>query len=65
MLIVKVEKGESIDRALKRMKRKQKNTKLIKKLRDRQEFVKPSTKKRKQIQKAKYAQKLKESEQNY
>lgn len=65
MLIVKVKKGESIDRALKRMKRKQKNTKLIKELRDRQEFVKPSTKRRKQIQKAKYVQKLKESEQNY
>ena len=46
MLIVKIKKGENISRALKRFKIKTKKTGLIKEIRSRQEFVKPSAKKR-------------------
>ena len=46
MLIVKFKKGENINRALKRFKIKTKKTGLIKEIRSRQEFVKPSAKKR-------------------
>ena len=52
MLIVKLGKGENINRALKRFKSKVKKTKLIKQIRDNQHFTKPSMKKRDQLKKA-------------
>ena len=52
MLIVKLKKGENINRALKRFKTKVKRTKLIKQIRDNQHFIKPSTKRREQLKKA-------------
>ncbi len=42
MLIVQVKDGESIDRALKRYKRKYDKTGVVKQLRARQQFTKPS-----------------------
>ena len=42
MLIVQVKDGESIDRALKRYKRKYDKTGVVKQLRYRQQFTKPS-----------------------
>ena len=42
MLIVQVKDGESIDRALKRYKRKYDKTGVVRQLRARQQFVKPS-----------------------
>jgi small subunit ribosomal protein S21 len=57
MLIIKNEKGENIERMLKRYKRKFDRTKVLKQLRDNQQFTKPSVKKRKQKQKAKYVEK--------
>lgn len=42
MLIVQVKDGEAIDRALKRYKRKYDKTGVVKQLRARQQFVKPS-----------------------
>jgi len=62
MLIVKLQDGESIDRALKRFKRKFNNVGVIKELRDRQQFTKKSIKLRQQKLKAKYIQKLKQEE---
>lgn len=62
MLIVKVNEGESIEKALKRFKRKEQQTKLVKQLRDRKEYVKPSVAYRKKIQKAVYVNKKKLSE---
>tara|TARA_R110000772_G_scaffold2410_2_gene8432 strand:+ start:56354 stop:56548 length:195 start_codon:yes stop_codon:yes gene_type:complete len=62
MIIIKVNKGENIDRALKRYKRKMSNTKTLKELRERKQFDKPSTKRRREIQKAIYIQKLNDSE---
>ena len=64
MLIIKVGKNESIERALKRYKRKVSNTKQLKKLRERQQYVKPSAQKRRQNAKAVYIQRLRDNEQN-
>ena len=57
MLIIEVKDSENIDRALKRYKRKVQNTRLIKELRRRKEFVKPSVKRRNEILKAEYRNK--------
>ncbi len=54
MLIIDVKSNESISQALKRYKRKYRSTKIIKELRARKEYVKPTTKKRKQKLKAAY-----------
>lgn len=59
MLRVIIKDGDSIERALKQFKRKVVGTKLIKELRERQEFEKPSVTERKKKLKAKYVQKLK------
>ena len=56
MLIVKLKKGENINSAVKRMKKKVRNTRLIQELRGRQAFLKPSVIKRKAKQKAVYKQ---------
>ncbi len=54
MLIINVREGENIDRALKRYKRKSINTRVIRELRERREFTKPSIKRRKEKLKAAY-----------
>lgn len=51
MLIIPVKDGESIDRALKKYKRKFDKTGVVRKLRARQQFVKPSVTHRQKIQK--------------
>ncbi|QCX53492.1 30S ribosomal protein S21 [Elizabethkingia sp. JS20170427COW] len=56
MLIVPVKDGESIDRALKKYKRKFDKTRVVRSLRARQQFIKPSVTKRAKIQKAAYKQ---------
>lgn len=48
MLKVKVKDGENIEKALRQFKRKCNETKLVKQLRDRKEYVKPSVARRKQ-----------------
>jgi len=57
MLIIKNERGENIERMLKRYKRKFDRTKVLKQLRDNQQFTKPSVRKRKIKQKAVYVEK--------
>ena len=44
MLIIKVKEGENIDRALKRYKRKTRNTKLVNLLRENKEYLKKKQK---------------------
>ena len=56
MIIVPVKVGESIVKALKMFKRKFEKTGAIRELRARKNFVKPSVKKRMQMQKAIYVQ---------
>lgn len=58
MIIVPVKEGESIDRALKKFKRKFEKTGVVKELRERQQFTKPSVKNRNQRLKAVYIQQL-------
>ncbi|MCL9807894.1 30S ribosomal protein S21 [Flavobacterium luminosum] len=61
MLIIPIKDGENIDRALKRYKRKFDKTGVVRQLRARQQFTKPSVTRRAQIQKAQYIQGLKDS----
>jgi len=58
MLIIKKGDRDSIDKMLKSYKRKVRETQLLKKIRSRQEFIKPSAVKRKQKLKAIYKQKI-------
>ncbi len=58
MLIVPVKEGENIERALKKFKKKFDRTGVIKELRSRQQFTKPSVVKRQQRLKAVYANKI-------
>ena len=58
MIIVPVKDGESIEKALKKFKRKFEKTGAIRELRARKTFLKPSVKKRMQMQKAIYVQQL-------
>lgn len=62
MLVIPVKEGESIERALKKYKKKFDRTKVIRQLRSRQQFNKPSVVRRAEIIKAKYIQTLKEKE---
>ena len=57
MLIIEVKDTENIDKALKRYKRKFQSTRLMRELRDRREFTKPSVKRRSEMLKAAYRQK--------
>lgn len=54
MLIIDVKDGESIDRALKKYKRKFERSGVIKELRRRKHFIKPSVKRRAEVLKAIY-----------
>lgn len=54
MLIINVKEEESIDRALKRYKRKFQRTGLLKEIRRRKNFTKPSVERRNEILNAKY-----------
>lgn len=58
MIIVPVKEGENIDRALKKLKRKFEKTGVVKELRERQKYTKPSVKKREMKIKAIYKQQL-------
>lgn len=62
MLIINVKENESIDRALKRYKKKFEKTGVLKQLRSRTQFTKPSVRRRDEVIKAKYIQKLRDSE---
>jgi small subunit ribosomal protein S21 len=57
MLIVDVKDSESIDRALKKYKRKFEKAGILKELRNRKHFTKPSVKRRTEVLKAIYRQK--------
>ena len=61
MLIIKQEKGENIERMLKRFKKKFEKTKVLRELRSRQAFIKKSIKNRETRKKAIYVQELKNS----
>jgi len=62
MIVVPVKEGENIDRALKKLKRKFEKTGVVREVRERQKFTKPSVKRREEVQKAIYIQKLQQEQ---
>ena len=62
MIVVPVKEGENIERALKKFKRKFEKTGVVKELRRRQQFNKPSAVKRLKMERAVYVQSLRQSE---
>ena len=62
MIVVSVKEGENIEHALKRFKRKFERTGVVKELRARQQFDKPSVLKRLAKEHAVYVQKLRTTE---
>ena len=62
MIVVPLKEGENIEQALKKFKRKFEKTGVVKELRNRQAFEKPSVAKRKQTMRAVYVQQLQQVE---
>ena len=62
MIIVPVKEGENIERALKKFKRKFERTGVIKELRSRQQYDKPSVNKRLKMEHAVYVQHMRDEE---
>ncbi|MDD2538171.1 MAG: 30S ribosomal protein S21 [Bacteroidales bacterium] len=58
MIIVPIKEGENIERALKKFKRKFEKTGIVRELRSRQSFSKPSVTRRDQKKKAVYKQRI-------
>ncbi|GAA5033474.1 30S ribosomal protein S21 [Marivirga sp. S37H4] len=60
MIQINVKENESIDKALKRFKKKFEKTGALKEVRARQHFVKPSVERRKEVIRAAYRQKMRD-----
>jgi small subunit ribosomal protein S21 len=58
MLIVQIKEGDNIEKALKKYKKKFEKTGVVKQLRERTKFTKPSVRRREEMIKAAYKQKL-------
>ena len=63
MLIIPIKEGENIEKSLKKYKKKFEKTNVMKQLRARKEFLKPSVTKRQQNIRAAYKQHLISAEQ--
>jgi small subunit ribosomal protein S21 len=61
MLHINVKENESLDRALKKFKKKFEKTGVVKELRARQQFIKPCIKKRQQRIRAAYKLRMQQS----
>ena len=62
MIVVPVKEGENIEKALKKFKRKFEKTGIVKELRSRQQFDKPSVTQRLKKERAVYVQQLQQVE---
>ena len=62
MIVVPVKEGENIEKALKKFKRKFEKTGIVKELRSRQQFDKPSVVNRLKKERAVYVQQLQQIE---
>ncbi len=62
MLIIPVKEGENIERAIKRYKKKFDRTKVMRELRGRKEFAKPSVLNRQERIRAAYKQRMQSAE---
>ncbi|WP_185877277.1 30S ribosomal protein S21 [Blattabacterium cuenoti] len=58
ILITIVREGESIDKALKKSKKKFDKTRILKEIREKQQYIKPSEGRRNEILKAKYRERM-------
>lgn len=65
MIIVPLKEGDSIDKALKKLKRKFEKTGIAREVRERQKFTKPSVIRREQRLRAIYIQKMKQEKMNH
>ncbi len=63
MIEVEVKSNESIDQALKRFKRRFQKARIMQEIRRRREYVKPSVRRRNEILKAIYREKMRAKEQ--
>ena len=64
MILVPIKEGENIDKALKKLKKKFERMGIVKELRNRSKFTKPSVVNREQRIKAAYIQHLRTMEEN-
>ncbi len=64
MIIVPIKEGDNIEKALKKLKRKFEKTGVVRELRERQKFTKPSVIERDRRLKAIYVQKLRDQAEN-
>ncbi len=64
MIIIPVKEGENIDKALKKYKRKFEKTGVVKELRERQKYTKPSVERRQTKMKAVYIEQLRNEAEN-
>ncbi len=62
MLVIPIKEGENIERALKKYKKKYERTGVLKELRRRQQFTKPSVERRQEVIKAAYKEKMQREE---
>ena len=62
MIIVPIKEGENIERALKKFKRKFEKTGIMRELRSRQAYTKPSVRRREEVKRAIYIQQLQQNE---
>ena len=62
MIVVPIKEGETLERALKKLKRKFDKTGVVKEMRRRQQFIKPSVVNREKRLKATYIQQLRQQE---
>jgi len=62
MIIINVKENESLDKAIKKFKKKFEKTGVVRELRERQAFTKPSIKRRMQVIKATYKQTMQQAE---
>lgn len=62
MIVIPIKEGENIERSLKKFKRKFEKTGVIKELRSRQAFIKPSVSKRQEKLHAIYIQHMQQEE---
>lgn len=64
MIIINVKENESIDKALKRYKKKFEKTGILKSVRGRAHFEKPSVSRRRQVLRAAYKQQMQTEEES-
>ena len=62
MLIIPLKEGENIERALKKYKKKFERTGVLRELRERKQFIKPSVQRRQERIKAAYVEGLRRAE---